>query len=193
MTTAHSGDVARRAVQLPEARRAGAELASLQAGRDADGVLTLLYAAHYRSLVRLADLLVGDLAAAEEVVQESFVAMHGHWRRLRYRAALSYLRKSVINRSRCVQSRVVVDRHAQPQPPDAPSAEQDAEAPLQRSAVVAALGSLPPRQREAVVLQYYGDWSEAQVAAAMGISKSAVKRHTALARSALRAMLERRE
>jgi RNA polymerase sigma-70 factor (sigma-E family) len=193
MTTAHSGEVAGRAVQVPKARPAAAELTSLRAGRDADRALTALYAAHYRSLVRLAELLVGDLAAAEEVVQESFVAMHGRWSRLRYRAALSYLRKSVINRSRCVRRRVVVDRHARQPPPDGPSGEQGADAPLERFAVVAALDSLPPRQREVVVLRYYGDCSEVQVAAAMGISKSAVKRHTALARSALRAVLERRE
>jgi RNA polymerase sigma-70 factor (sigma-E family) len=192
MTAAHSGEVTGRAVQVPKARPTAAELASFRTGRDADRALTALYTAHYRSLVRLAELLVGDLAAAEEVVQESFVAMHGRWSRLRYGAALSYLRKSVINRSRCVPRRVVVDRLAR-QPPDGPSGEQGADAPLERSAVVAALDSLPPRQREAVVLRYYGDCSEVQVAAAMGISKSAVQRHTALARSALRAVLERRE
>jgi RNA polymerase sigma-70 factor (sigma-E family) len=193
MTAAHSGDVAGRAVQVPKALLAGAELASLRAGQDADRALTALYAVHYRSLVRLAELLVGDLAAAEDLVQESFVAMHGRWSQLRYRAALSYLRKSVINRSRCVRRRVVVDRNARQPPPYGPSAEQCADAPLECSAVVAALGGLPPRQREVVVLRYYGDCSEVQVAAAMGISKSAVKRHTALARAALRAVLERRE
>ena len=192
MTVAHSGDVAGRTVQLPEALSAGAELASLRAGRDADGALTALYAAHYRPLVRLAELLVGDLAAAEEVVQESFVAMHCHWRRLRYRGAMSYLRKSVINRSRCVRRHVVVDRNARQPPPDGLAAEQGADGPLEHSAVVAALGRLP-RQREAVVLRYYGNCSEVQAASAMGISKSAIKRHTALARSALRAVLERRE
>jgi RNA polymerase sigma factor (sigma-70 family) len=202
MTAAHSGDMAGSAVQLPEARLASAELARLQAARDADCALIALYAAHYRSLVHLAELLVGDLAVAEEVVQESFVAMHGCWRRLRYRAALSYLRRSVINRSRCVRHHVVVDRNARQPLPDGPGAEQAVAGPgaeqamaepLERSAVIAALGSLPPRQREVVVLRYYGDCSETQVAAAMGISKTAVKRYTALARTALRTVLERRE
>jgi RNA polymerase sigma factor (sigma-70 family) len=193
MTVAHSGDVAGRTVQLPEALSAGAELASPRAGLDADGALTALYAAHYRSLVQLAALLVGDLAAAEEVVQESFVAMHCRWRRLRYRGALSYLRKSVINRSRRVRRRVAVDRNVPPPQPDGLSAEQGADVPLACSAVVAALDSLPLRQREVVTLRYYGNCSEAQAASAMGISKSAVKRHTALARSALRPVLERRE
>jgi RNA polymerase sigma-70 factor (sigma-E family) len=193
MTAAHSSDVAGRAVEVPRALTAGAGLGLAQADRDAGRAVTALYAAHYRSLVRLAELLVGDLATAEEVVQESFVAMHGRWRLLRYREALSYLRKSVVNRSRCVRHRVVVDRNARRPPPDVPGAAQGADAPLERATVVVALGALPPRQREAVVLRYCGDWSEAQVASAMGISKSAVKRHTARAGSALRAVLERRE
>ncbi len=201
MTAAHSGDMAGR-VPLSEARLASAELARVRAARDADCALATLYAAHYGSLVHLAELLVGDLAVAEAVVQESFVAMHGRWRRLRYRAALSYLRKSVINRSRCVRHRGAVDRNARQPPPDGPGAEQavagpgaeqTVDEPLERSAVIAALGSLPPLQREVVVLRYYGDCSETQVAAAMGISKTAVKRYTAQARSALRTVLERRE
>src|SRR5215472_10793816 len=62
--------------------------------------LAALYRVHYRPLVRQAALLVGD-AAAEDVVQDSFVAMHGAWRRLRDTdKAGYYLRRSVINRSR---------------------------------------------------------------------------------------------
>ena len=71
-----------------------------------------------------------------------------------------------------------------------PSAEHDAIALAERSAVVAALRTLPPRQREALVLRYYGDLSEAQIASTMGISTGAVKSHTARAMSALRSLLE---
>ena len=67
-----------------------------------------------------------------------------------------------------------------------PSAEHGAIALFERSAVVAALRSFPARQREALVLRFYGDLSEAQIAAAMGISRGAVKSHTARAMSALR-------
>ena len=76
-------------------------------------------------------------------------------------------------------------------PPDMPSAEHGAIALLERSAVVAALRTLPPRQREALVLRYYGNLSEAQIAGAMAISQGAVKSHTARAMIALRAVLER--
>src|SRR5690348_9512092 len=152
-----------------------------------------IYSTHYRSLVRLAVLLVRDVATAEEVVQDSFVAMHGAWRRLRDSdKALSYLRQSVVNRSRSVlRHRVVVDRNAPKPAPDMPSAEHGAIVLLERSAVVSALRTLPARQREALVLRYYGDLSEAQIASVMGISRGAVKSHTARAMSALRSVLER--
>jgi len=159
---------------------------------DADRVVTAIYSEHYRSLVRLAAFLVRDNATAEEVVQDSFVAMHGAWRRLRDTdKALSYLRQSVVNRSRSVlRHRVVVDKNTPKPPPDMPSAEHGAIVQLERSAVVTALRTLPERQREALVLRYYGDMSEAQIASVMGISRGAVKSHTARAMGALRAVLE---
>lgn len=55
---------------------------------------------------------------------------------------------------------------------------------------IKALRGLPPRQREALVLRYYGDLSEAEIADAMGISKGAVKSHTARGMAALRMALE---
>jgi RNA polymerase sigma-70 factor (sigma-E family) len=184
-----------RPTTVTETLIADVALGSVQAEWDADLAVTALYREHYRSLVRLAALLVRDIATAEEVVQDSFVAMSGGWRRLRDSdKALSYLRQSVVNRSRSVlRHRVVVDRNAPKPAPDMPSAEHGAIALLERSAVVAALRTLPPRQREALVLRYYGDLSEAQIAAAMGISKGAVKSHTARAMIALRSVLEREE
>ena len=160
---------------------------------DADRAVTAIYSEHYRSLVRLAAFLVRDNATAEEVVQDSFVAMHGAWRRLRDTdKALSYLRQSVVNRSRSVlRHRMVVDKNTPKPPPDMPSAEHGAIIQLERSAVVSALRGLPERQREALVLRYYGDLSEAQIASVMGISRGAVKSHTARAMAALRAELER--
>ena len=151
-----------------------------------------IYHTHYRSLVRLAVLLVRDVATAEEVVQDSFIAMHSAWRRLRDGdKALAYLRQSVVNRSRSVlRHRVVVDRNAPKAAPDMPSAEQGALSLLERSAVIAALRTLPPRQREALVLKYYADLSEAQIASTMGISRGAVKSHTARGTASLRSILE---
>ena len=171
---------------------ADAAVGSVSAEWDADRALTALYGLHYRALVRLAALLVRDVCTAEEVVQDSFVAMHASWRRLRDTdKALSYLRQSVVNRSRSVlRHRVVVDRNAPKPSPLAPSAEQGAISGFERSAVISALRKLPDRQREAIVLRYYADLSEAQIAAAMGISRGAVKSHTARGMSSLRDVLE---
>jgi len=193
MTARQPEEGAARQIKVTETLVANAALGAVSADWDADRAVTVLYAAHYRSLVRLAALLLRDMATAEEVVQDSFVAMHDGWRRLRDNdKALSYLRQSVVNRSRSVlRHRVVVDRNAPKPPPDMPSAEQGAITLLERSAVVTALRTLPPRQREALVLRFYGDLSEAQIAAAMGISKGAVKSHTARAMTALRSVLER--
>jgi RNA polymerase sigma-70 factor (sigma-E family) len=186
MTAADSGDVVGGPVRVGETRATDQAL-------DQDAVRTAaLWTAHYQSLVGLAVLLLRDVPTAEEVVQDSFVAMHANWRRLRDSGkALSYLRQCVVNRSRSVlRHRIIVDRHA-PQPmPDMPSAEQGALALLERSAVVDALHALSARQREVVVLRYYAEFSEAQIASAMGISRGAVKSHTARAISAMRDVLE---
>src|SRR5690242_8032834 len=119
-----------------------------RAGRSADWAVTELYALHHRGLVRLAVLLVRDIPTAEDVVQDSFVAMHDGWQRLRdAESALAYLRQAVLNRSRSVlRHRTVVDKNLQKAPPDMPSAEHGALVLLERSAVVAALRGLPDRQ-----------------------------------------------
>jgi RNA polymerase sigma-70 factor (sigma-E family) len=158
---------------------------------DAADVVTEIYHGHYNQLVRLAVLLVHDVQTAEEVVQDAFEAMHLAWRRLRdSEKALQYLRQTVVNRSRSVlRHRKVVDLHAPKPAPDEPSAEHAALALLERSAVAAALRSLPERQREAIALRYYADFSEADIAKAMGISKGAVKSHTARAMSSLKTIL----
>ena len=157
----------------------------------ADDAVTELYTMHYRHLVRLAAMLVRDTPTAEEVVQDAFVAVHGSWDGLRdAEKALAYLRQAVVNKSRSVlRHRQVVEKNLQTAPPDMPSAEHGAFALLERSAVIAALRRLPARQREAVVLRYYADLSEAEIAATMGISRGAVKSHTARGMSALRTAL----
>jgi RNA polymerase sigma-70 factor (sigma-E family) len=192
MTASEPADAAARPTHVTETLVAKPAIGAVSADWDADRAVTVLYSAHYRSLVRLAALLLRDVSTAEEVVQDSFVAMHSGWRRLRDSdKALSYLRQSVVNRSTSVlRHRIVVDRNAPKPAPDMPSAEQGAITLLERSAVVTALRTLPARQREALVLRYYGDLSEAQIAAAMGISRGAVKSHTARAMSSLRTVLE---
>jgi RNA polymerase sigma-70 factor (sigma-E family) len=159
---------------------------------DASEVVTEIYMVHYNQLVRLAVMLVHDVQTAEEVVQDSFEAMHLAWRRLRdTEKALSYLRQAIVNKSRSVlRHRKVVEMHPPKPSPDEQSAEHAALTLIERSAVTSALRSLPVRQREAVVLRYYGDFSEADIAKAMGISRGAVKSHTARAMASLKSILE---
>ena len=158
---------------------------------DADAAVEQLYAAHWRHLVRLSVLLVHDQAAAEDVAQDAFVAMHGHWSRLRDPdKALAYLRQAVVNRSRsALRHRVVVERHARTSPPGSGVVDGPSIGGARRDAVRAALLELSERQREVLVLQHYLDWSEAQIADAMGISAGAVKAHGHRGRAALRELL----
>lgn len=165
---------------------------SQAAAWDADRLVTELYACEYQSLVRLAVLLVHDVPTAEELVRDAFAAMHGGWRRPRNtEKALSYLRHAVVRRSRSIlRQPAVADSNARDPAPGGPSAEQGGIALLERSAVVAALRTLPGRQREAIVLRYYAGLSDAQIAAAMGVSGGSVKSHTARGMSSLRPILD---
>jgi RNA polymerase sigma-70 factor (sigma-E family) len=155
----------------------------------ADKAVTELYRSRYRSLVGLAALLVRDVGAAEEVVQDAFIQMHRAWPELAsIENAESYLRRSVIISCRSVlRHRMVVDRNAPATGGDRPGVLDLSE----RKALIAALRGLPARQREALVLRYYADMSDAQIAETMGISPGAVRRHTARATSALQHSAER--
>lgn len=169
-----------------------AATAAADPGWDADAALTLLFTTQRLMLERLAYMLVHDAAAAEDIVQDVFVAMHRGWRRLRdEEKAKSYLSQAVVNRSRSVlRHRGVVERNAPKPAPDMPSAEHGAMVEIERQAVIAALHQLPRRQREVIVLRYYSGRSETQIATMLGISNGAVKSHTSRGMAALRALLE---
>jgi DNA-directed RNA polymerase specialized sigma24 family protein len=153
---------------VDEGKVAGSDGGQHTTDGGADDALTALYHTHYQSLVRLAALLVPDSAAAEELVQASFVAMQSLWPRLGGGdRALSYLRTSVVRRSRSVRRRHVPGRAIAGGPELGP--------------VVAALQVLPPQQREALVLRYYAGLLDAQIASVMGISLGAVEGHIARA------------
>jgi RNA polymerase sigma-70 factor (sigma-E family) len=156
----------------------------------ADEAVTRLFATQYRPLVRLATLLLHDVGLAEELTQDAFVGLHERWGRLRDpQRAVAYLRQSVVNRARsALRHRSVVDRflRRQPEPTTVPSAEATAIDAHEHAVVLSAVRLLPTRQREALVLRYYLDLSEAQTAEAMGLSEGAVKSHTFRALTALR-------
>jgi RNA polymerase sigma-70 factor (sigma-E family) len=146
-----------------------------------------LYAGHALGLVRLAVLLVGDRASAEDIVQDAFLGLYRRWDRLPDTSApLAYLRVCVLNGCRSAlrrRSRALrVGNFAEP---SAESAEAVALLSEEQRAVAGALRGLPERQREALVLRYYLDLSEAEIAAAMGISRGTVKSATSRALAAV--------
>jgi RNA polymerase sigma-70 factor (sigma-E family) len=162
------------------------------AALSADDALTLLFRAHYAGLVRLALVLADDHASAEDVVQDAFAKMHRSWGRLRDPdRALSYLRAAVVNGGRSRLRRLRVARaYVPPHPLDAASAEERAVDREDTTEVLAALRRLPTRQREVLVLRYYADLSEAEIATTLGLSTGAVKSHAHRGLAALTRALE---
>jgi len=143
--------------------------------------VTALYAAHYQALTRLAALLLGETAAAEQVVQDSFVAMHAAGHPLRDGdRALRFLRRAVVQRARLA---------ARPAAPDMQQLTGPAADPAVPP-VLAALRALAPQQREAAALSLYLDLPADQVGLAMGISPAAARSAAAGAVAALRTILE---
>ena len=162
----------------------------LPAGRNA--ALTALFSTHYRRLVGLARLLVNDQSGAEDVVQDAFLALGRRWGKLRDPdSAHAYLQRSVVNgaRSRLRRSYVRQRLHLLPAP-DEPSAESAALDRAQVARVRVLIGELSGRQREVLVLRYYLDLSEAEIAGLLGISTGSVKQHATRAINRLAARLE---
>jgi len=151
-----------------------------------------LYAAHRLGLVRLAVLLVDDRATAEDVVQDAFAGLATHSSGLRDPdKALAYLRQAVVNRSRSALRRRRTARAYAPQR-SIEAARPDERAVLadEHREILAALGRLAPRQREVLVLRYWSDLSEGEIAHALGISRGAVKSTASRALDRLETFLE---
>ena len=150
--------------------------------------VTSLYQAHALSLARLALVMLGDRPAAEDVVQDAFLGLYRRWDRLPDTSApLAYVRVSVLNGCRTALRRRSRSRLATAvfTEPPAESAEALALLSEEQRAVAGALRRLPERQRESLVLRYYLDLSEAEIAAAMGISRGTVKSATSRALAAI--------
>ena len=160
---------------------------------DADFAVAALFQSHRLAMVRLALLLVDDLETSEDVVQEAFAALHRRWPALAgQEAAIGYLRSCVLNGSRSVLRRRRTARR-NPQPDLAVLTAEAADGRLllaeEHREVLDALKRLPRRQREVIVLRYWSELSEAQVAATLGISLGAVKSNAFHGRQAIAAAL----
>ena len=174
----------------PEAYAVGAEGWAV----DADAQVERLFATEYVGLCRLATLLVGDRGRAEEIVMEAFLQTFTSWRRLRDpQAAPAYLRRAVVNIARSHLRRRVVEWRANARAHSADSTREGATEPRHLDPVLHAVQALPARQRAAVVLRYYLDLSEADIAETLGCSPGTVKSQLAKARTTLASRLSPEE
>jgi RNA polymerase sigma-70 factor (sigma-E family) len=138
--------------------------------------VTALYQAHSLGLVRLAHVMMGDRAAAEDVVQEAFGGLYRRWDHVSDKdRALQYVRSAVLNGCRsALRRRRGLDGGALDAEHEV-SAEAAVLSGEERREVMRALRRLPDRQREVLVLRFYLDEPEAEIARAMGISPSTVR------------------
>lgn len=157
-------------------------------GRDPgqrDRAVAQLYAEHWPGLTRLALLMLGDRPSAEDVTQEAFTELYRRWDKLRdHSKALPYLRSTVLNRSRGVlRRRKVARRYQPPAEPPVWSAEHEAVIGEDRREVLRALATLPPRRREVLVLRFYLNLPDREIAETLGIGEVTVRStaHRALA------------
>ncbi|WP_374211933.1 SigE family RNA polymerase sigma factor [Streptomyces sanyensis] len=174
-----------RATRMPAQRQGSDE--AMAAGTTVDH-LTETYRAHYRSLLGLAALLLDDTASCEDVVQEAFIRVHSARNRVRDpEKTLAYLRQTVVNLSRSALRRRILGLKLLSKPmPDMASAEEGAYDQLERDALIKAMKGLQRRQREVLVLRYFADMTEAQVAETLGISLGSVKAYGSRGIAALR-------
>jgi RNA polymerase sigma-70 factor (sigma-E family) len=155
--------------------------------------VTDLFRAHHLDLVRLALLMTGDVATAEDVVQDAFEQLHRRWAGLRRQGTgLAYVRSSVLNGCRSVHRRARVARRHAARLAEPAVAGADAMAG-EHSDLMAALLELPPRQREVLVLRYFADLDVAEVAATLRIGPSTVRSTTTRGLAALARALRETE
>ena len=167
------------------------EIADTRRSPAAAAAVTTLYAEHALGLVRLAAVMTNDRATAEDIVQDAFLGLYRRWDRLSdLTAPLAYLRVSVVNGCRtALRRRALGHRVTEYQPPSG-SAEAAVLSREEREEVMRAVRQLPDRQREALVLRFYLDLPDPEIARVMGIRPGTVRSATHRALKALGQLLE---
>jgi RNA polymerase sigma factor (sigma-70 family) len=171
---------------------------------DADAEFQQYMAARWPTLVRTAYLLTGDAHLAEDVAQTALTKVYASWRRVRKADDVdAYVRRVLVNANAGRFRKRRVAEHLTGTLPDAIAAVGGAEggtaagrggggsdggvgAVEQRSLLMAALAELPPRQRAVVVLRYWEDLPEKEVASVLGCSVGTVKSQASKALARLR-------
>lgn len=157
---------------------------STRAGSARSGVVAL-YRDQFSGVARLAFLLCGDSQLADDLAHDAFLRLYEHWDRVDDPAKrLAYLRSIVVNLAHSAHRRAATARRHSGSPMLAEgvagtSAEDVALARSARPDVIAALATLPDRQRTAVVLRHWLHMTEGEIAQAMGCSVGSVRTHVA--------------
>jgi RNA polymerase sigma-70 factor (sigma-E family) len=160
--------------------------------RDRSTAVTTLFEEHYANLVRMARLLVDDRETAEDVVMDAFTSLYRRWVAVRdpdegYR----YLRSCVLNGARSQLRRRRRRRSHESESPQQEMTRDGLETKeADRSTVTQLLGTLSYRQRQVLVLRYFVDMTEAQIAYELGVSPGSVKTHASRGLAALARALE---
>lgn len=150
-------------------------LSMVRAGTDADSFASV-FNAHHRRAVRLAYLLTGDHHQAEDIVSDAFAKVYVQWRKGRVNDVGSYLRRAVANESNSrLRRRYLERREASKRSGDGRGVRMVDEHAADHDEVWQAIQRLPERMRQAVVLRYYEDLSEAETADILGCSVGTVK------------------
>ena len=143
--------------------------------------LVELYRERFVALVRVAYLLTGRRDVAEEIAQEAFMASAAHWDEIEQPAA--YLRTSVVNRCRSWFRRIEVEERHRPRP--------DPPRDLEVDDLWDALATLSERRRTAIVLRFYADLPDDEIAAVLGCRPATVRTTVHRALAQLRKEIER--
>jgi RNA polymerase sigma-70 factor (sigma-E family) len=161
---------------------------------DRDALVTALFEQEGARLVRMARLFTDDRNAAEDLVQEAFIRLHRAAHRISDPAkAAPYLRSIVINLARDHNRRGLMSlRHQESEPsgsePDIP--EDILVLDDERTRLLNEVRELSPRQRDCILLRFYLDLSESEIADTLDISKNSVKTHCRRGMATLRSRME---
>ena len=181
----------------PDRRLEGVTAAVARSRRVAasrDEAVTAFFTEHHVALLRLAGLLLHDGQVAEDVVQDAFARFYVAYPRLRESdASLAYLRRTVVNLCHSRLRRLGVARRNRG---DVMRVAESADATVglrdDQVAVVRALAELSDRQRTCLVLRFYQDLTEVEIAAVLGVSPNSVKTHVQRGMAALAERFEER-
>jgi RNA polymerase sigma factor (sigma-70 family) len=145
-------------------------------------LVDILFRRHYAALVRLGVVMLGSREAAEDAVQDAFLALHRHRSTLRDQgAAEAYLRSAVLNRCRSWVRRQITQRAPRPLVVVREQGESPEGLTMARDevgSVVAAMRTLSTRQREVLACRYVLELSVWETAQLLEISEGSVKTHT---------------